>query len=240
MKLSLVCFFVLASLCGTVMAKPKESMCEHASLLQAYATLGDCYWYGVFYDKDIDKAKINYLQGAMQNGEQGEYAKLRAGGTLLFNNTSPLENAMGIYILKEFSDNQVVEKSLKPKYAGDYTRRGTARYYLSIYLAQQGDFDGAKNYLEKSLADNHGYAAFAIIYLNEAGKLSSPISPEKLREYMEEGEEKQRKFFFWQAEQGYSCWLRHQIEGSPEGTAFPVDHGLVLRLLETHGPCVST
>lgn len=238
MRLSLVCVFLLVLLCETVMAKPKESMCKHASLLQAYATLGDCYWYGVYYSKDTDKAKTFYLQGAMQNGEQGEYAKLRAGRTLLLDSTSPLENAMGLYILKEFSDKEAVEKTLNPEYVGDYTRRGTARYYLSIYLSQQEDFEGAKNYLNKSLEDNHGYAAFAIIYLHEAGKLSSPINSEKLREYMEEGEEKQRRFFFWQAEQGYSCWLQHQIDGSFQGAAFPVDHELVLRLLVTHGPCL--
>lgn len=231
--------FIFYILCGMAIAQPKESMCEHASLLQAYDTLGDCYWYGVGVDKDEERAKAYYLYGAMQNSARGEYGKLRAANTLLFKSSSPIENAMGIYILKDFSDREDVEKTTAPQYAGDYTRRGAARYYLSIYLAQNGNFESAKSYLIKSLDDNHGYSAFAIIYLNDAGKISPPLSYAEVIEYMEEGKSKQREFFFWQLEQGYSCWLKHQIDGGLEGAEFPVDHEIALRLLEEHGPCSS-
>ena len=234
---SILCFILIALLCESSLAKPKESMCGYAAMLKAYDTLGDCYWYGVYFDKDIEKAKISYLQGAMQRGGQGEYAKLRAGNVLLFDSSSPLDNAMGLYILKTFADSEDVQKVSEPEYAGDYTRRGTARYYLSIHLARQKDFEGAQNYLQKSLDDNHGYSAYALKYLHEAGQLSPPMNDEQLGELEKEGDSKQRRFFYWQAEQGYSCWLKHQIEGDG-GVAFPVDPDLASRLLDKHGICI--
>ena len=63
---SILCFILIALLCESSLAKPKESMCGYAAMLKAYDTLGDCYWYGVYFDKDIERAKISYLQGAMQ------------------------------------------------------------------------------------------------------------------------------------------------------------------------------
>ena len=239
MNLSKLSVFFVSALCELVIAQPKESMCEHAPMLKAYDVLGDCFWYGVTVDKDVTKAKKYYLHAAMQVGEQGEVGKLRAGRRFLFDSDSPLEKAMGLYILKEFSDREDVEKVDSPKYEGHYNRRSSARYLMATHWAQSGDYRKSEYYLRKALEDNYGPSAFALIYLSEAGKLSSIMNDRALLEYMSEGVSKQKEFFFWEPHQDYSCWLKNQNEGRMESTAFPVDSALVFSLLEKHGPCSS-
>ena len=238
MKLSIVSFMFFSILCGCAIAQPKESMCKHAAMLKAYDTLGDCYWYGVMVDKDVDKAKVYYLHAAMQVGEQGEAGKLRAGGRLLFDSDSPLEKAMGLYVLKDFSESEDVEKVDSPKYEGHYTRRGSARYLLAVHWAQSGDYQKSEFYLKKALEDNYGQSAFALAYLHEAEKVSSTMSHEVILEYINEGIEKQQKYFFWEQYQSYACWLKEQDEGRIRMTAFPVDHVVLTSLLDKHGPCL--
>lgn len=217
-------------------AQPTESMCKTALQFREYATLGDCYKYGVGHEKNLEKAKVYYLYGAMYKNGQGEYGRLQAASALLFKSSSALENAMGLYILKDFSDRDDVEKIVEPKYAGDYTRRGSARYLLAIYFAQQGDYISAKSYLEKALQDNQGQAAFALIYLNEAKKFPEPMAKEVVSEYMKVGEEKQRKYFYWGVE-NYSCWLERQADENREDIPFPVDFKLLEQLLVKHNAC---
>lgn len=236
MKILKLFILISAILPVLIFAQPKESMCKEALEFQEYATLGDCYRYGVSHEKNLGKAKIYYLYGAMRNSGDGEYGKLQAANMLLFRSDSALENAMGLYILKDFSDREDVEKVVQPKYAGNYTRRGSARYMLAIYFAQKGDFESAKNYLEKALEDNQGQAAFALIYLDEAKKFAQPLGQKTIDDYMKVGMEKQQKYFFWGVKD-YPCWLERKMDQSREDVPFPVEAELIKRLQKKYGAC---
>jgi len=228
--------WVLALFSTAANAQPKESMCRMALKFQQYAVLGDCYRYGIFYDKDLEKAKTYYLYGAMYKSEQGEYSKLQAANILLADGNSTLNKVMGLYLLKDFSDREDVKKVAEPKYAGDFTRRGSARYILAVYFYQQGDVEGTKEYLEKALEDNYGEAAFALAYLAEAKKLPGTTKSELVESYIKTGEEKQSKFFYWDVT-NYPCWLKQQLERKIEGTLFPVEKTLVEKLIKRRGSC---
>lgn len=230
--------WILAIFSMVVNAQPRESMCKTALKFQQYAILGDCYRYGVFYDKDLEKAKTYYLYGAMYRSEQGEHSKLQAADILLADGNSTPNKVMGLYLLKDFSDREDVKRVVEPKYAGDFTRRGSARYILAIYFYQQDDIEGAKEYLEKALEDNYGEAAFALAYLAEAKKLPGSITSELVKSYIKTGEEKQSKFFYWDVT-SYSCWLKQQLEKKVEGTLFPVEKSLAEKLLKRRIPCSS-
>ncbi|WP_263147628.1 hypothetical protein [Pseudomonas sp. RIT-PI-AD] len=232
-KLRLGClFFMIFS--EHLMAEVTEARCKTAESIMDYSTLGDCYDQGVIYPKDKEQAKLNYIYGAMQDTRQGEYGRLKAARALLFQSENELENAMGLYILKSFSDNKNAIVVEKPRYEGDYTYRGAARYYLSIYLLQQNENERALTYLDLALEDGYFWAAYAKLYLK-----SQLISDDEKSKLISQAENLRKIYFPWYPK-GYSCWLQWQIKPTKEDELkFPVDAQKASKLIEEQGGCRS-
>ncbi|WP_263147630.1 hypothetical protein [Pseudomonas sp. RIT-PI-AD] len=229
----LLIFLIIFS-CGCVAAEVPEIRCEYAEKIMDYSTLGDCYSQGVVYDKDEEKAKLYYIYGAMQDTDQGEYGKLQAARVLLFKSTDEVDNAMGLYILKVFSDSQNAIIVKAPSYEGEYTFRGAARYYLAIYFAQQKDYERAIAYLDLALEDSYFWAAYAKLYLK-----SQLISDDEKSKLISQAEDLRKIYFPWYPK-GYSCWLQWQIKPTKEDELkFPVDAQKASKLMEEQGGCRS-
>ncbi len=242
MKIKLAIILTLTVAFNTAAASPrtgpKESICRN-TLLPDYGAIGDCYWYGGVFEKDIKKAKQYYLHAASINNAQGEYAKLRAIKTLLFESRESLENSMGLYILNDFSNREDVQIVSKPEYPGNITRRGVARFYLATYWAKKEKYEIAEKYLKKSLEDNYYPSAYALAYLKNTNKPLSALSDKEAQKLIDEGDQKQQIFFYWVAAErkGYSCWLQSQVDDSAKNTSFPVDKEQIERLLKQYGLC---
>lgn len=224
-------FLFLAFYRVICLAEVPEARCKISEKIMDYSTLGDCYDQGVYYSKDKEKAKINYLYGAMQSTRQGEYGKLQAARTLLFKSKSEIENAMGLYILKGFSDSSDAAIVEKPAYEGDYTYRGAARYYLAIYFALQDDYKRASTYLDLAIQDNYFWAYYASLYVR------GEMKAQEVENLFAQAEQVRKKYFPWYPS-GYSCWLQWQRDyRKTDELTFPVNAKKVDSLLEQYGAC---
>lgn len=225
------CFLFLFIYRAACFADVPEARCKISEKIMDYSILGDCYDQGVYFSKDKEKAKLNYLYGAMQKTKQGEYGKLQAARALLFNSENELENAMGLYILKDFSDSSDAAVVEVPAYEGDYTYRGAARYYLAIYFALQDDYKRSSIYLDLAIKDNYFWAYYASFYIKEK------MTALEVENLFAQAQQARKKYFPWYPS-GYSCWLQWQWDNRKSAEiAFPVDFKKIERLLKKYGAC---
>ena len=236
-KISLFIAIILFT-ASSLKAATMEELCKDAKP-PYYHRIGSCYEQGVHYEKNKEKAKIYYLLAAADIVRPGQAASgiSSAIKLLLLDSDSPVEKAMGFYLAQKFSTEEYFKEMDEPEYDGDINLRGATRYYLSIHLARVEKHDPSNFYLSKSLEDNFYPAAYAILYLNEAEKTSPPLTESQAEALMQEGIEKQKKYFHWEYPIDYSCWLEKQLDGDQRRPAFPVDKRVVKQLLQKHGSC---